>query len=80
MVSSAPINANSLSSFYSLQNDKTLDWSKLKAFADNKIKVLKIIIFVFDYWVENTLGKGENVFSKGFLNWVIKSRDRVVKS
>ena len=36
-----------------------LDWSKLKAFTDDKIKVLKMIIFVFDK-VENIVGKGEN--------------------
>ena len=40
----------------SLPNDKILDWSKLKVFADNKIKVLKMMIFVFDR-VENTVGK-----------------------
>ena len=28
-----------------LPNDKSLDWSKFKAFADDTIKVLKIIIF-----------------------------------
>ena len=43
----------------SLPNDKILDWSKLKAFADDKIKVLKMMVFVFDR-VENIVGKGEN--------------------
>ena len=43
----------------SLPNNKILDWSKLKAFADNKIKILKIMIIVFDR-VENIVGKGEN--------------------
>ena len=50
----------------SLPNDKILDWSKLKVFADNKIKVLKMMIFVFDR-VENTVGKGENVGYQHFL-------------
>ena len=31
----------------SLPNDKILEWSKLKAFADNKIKVLKMMIFLY---------------------------------
>ena len=39
-----------------------LDWSKLKAFADDKIKLTKMMIFVIDL-VENTVGKGENAFS-----------------
>ena len=44
----------------SLPNDKILDWSKFKAFADDKIqKVLNKVIFVFDR-VENIVGKGEN--------------------
>ena len=68
----------------SLPNDRILDWSKLKAFTDNKIKVLKMMIFVFDK-VENIVGKGENagyqrafyprllytMFSEGFLPRVI---------
>ena len=73
----------------SLPNDKVLDWSKLKAFADDKIKVLKIIILHFDR-VEKTEGKGENAGyqhfllfpqcfnSKDFLFRVVKSRDFVV--
>ena len=43
----------------SVPNYTILDWSKLKAFADNKIKVLKMIILVFDR-VKNTVGRGEN--------------------
>ena len=43
----------------SLPNGKILDWSKFKAFADDKIEVMKIIIFVFDR-IENIMGKGEN--------------------
>ena len=57
---------NYLSSINSLPNDKISDWSKLKAFADNKIKILKMIIFVFDR-VENIVGKGENAGCQHFL-------------
>ena len=42
-----------------LPNNKTLDWSKLKAFADEKLKVAEIMTFVF-YSIENIVGKGEN--------------------
>ena len=35
---------------------KILDWTKLKAFADDKIKVFKMMIFVFDK-VENNAEK-----------------------
>ena len=50
----------------SLPNDKILDWSKLKAFTYDKIKVLRIIIFILDR-VENTVGKGENAGYQYFL-------------
>ena len=43
----------------SLPNNKVLDWSKWKAMADDKIKVLKMMIFVFDR-VVNIVGNGEN--------------------
>ena len=43
----------------SLPNDKILNWSKMKAFAEDKIKVLEIMISVFDY-VETIVGIGEN--------------------
>ena len=39
-----------------LPNDKFLAWSKLKAFADDKFLVAKMIISVFDR-VENIVGK-----------------------
>ena len=62
--------------FNPLPNDKSLDQTKLKAFADDKLNVTKIIISVFDR-VENIVGKGEiactsyfsffpQCFSKGF--------------
>ena len=66
----------------SLPNDKILDGSKLKAFADGKIKILKRVIFVIDR-VENIVGKGENAgyqhfllfpqcFQRVFYPWVLK--------
>ena len=74
----------------SLPNDEILDWSKLKPFADDKIKILKMMIFVFDR-VENIVGKRRkywlpafsplpSMFPKGFLLRHVKSRDCVVKS
>ena len=41
-------------------------WTKLKAFADNKIKVAKMMIFVF-HKVQKVLGKGENAGIQHFL-------------
>ena len=68
-------------SLNSLRNDKTSDWFKLNAPADDKIIVLKMMIPDFDR-VENIVGKGENaiyqhVLSKGPLPRVIKSLDCV---
>ena len=40
------------------QHNKILDQTKLKAFADDKLNVTKMIIPVFDR-VENIVGKGE---------------------
>ena len=53
-------------SFSSLTNDKILDWSKSEALADDKIKVAKLMIFVFDR-IENIVGKGENAGYQHFL-------------
>ena len=52
--------------FNSVPNDKILDWSKLKAFADNKINVTEKLKFVLGR-VENIVGKGENVVYKHVL-------------
>ena len=49
----------------SLPDNKILDWSQLKAFADGKLKELNIMIFVFDR-VENIVGKGENAGNQHF--------------
>ena len=70
-----------------LLNDKFLDVTKLKASADDKLKVAKITIFLFDR-AENTVGKGENagyqyfllfpVFFKAFFFRVLRSQNCVV--
>ena len=54
-----------------------LDLTKLKAFADNKLGVDKIMIFLH-VREENIVGKG--MFSKGFPQEVNESRDCVEKS
>ena len=46
-------------------HDKILDQTKLKAFADDKLNVPKMIISVFDR-VENIVGKGEIACSSNF--------------
>ena len=50
----------------SLQNNKILNWSKLKTFADNKIKVAEKLNSVLGR-VENIVGKGENASFQHFL-------------
>ena len=51
--------------FNSLPNDKILEVTKLKAFADDKLNVAKMTISLFDR-VENTVGKGENACYQHF--------------
>ena len=48
--------------FNSSPNNNFLDWTKLKAFADEILNVDKSVISVFD-GVENIMGKGENITS-----------------
>ena len=45
--------------FNPLPNDKILDWSILKAFADNNITVTQNFRFALEK-LENFVGKGEN--------------------
>ena len=45
--------------FNSLPSDKILDWSKLKAFADDKLNAIEKLKYVLG-WVENMVEKGEN--------------------
>ena len=52
--------------FNSLPNDKMLDLSKLKVFADDMIRIIKMTISLFGR-VENTVGKGENAGYQHFL-------------
>ena len=52
--------------FNSLPNNQFLEWSKLKAFADNKINVTGKLKFVLGL-VENIVGKGENAGYQHFL-------------
>ena len=52
--------------FNPLLNNKSLNATKLKAFADDKITVAKMRISLF-HRVENTVGKGENAGYKHFL-------------
>ena len=55
-----------MKSIISLPNNKTLDWSKLKAFADDKI--YEIMKWKFDMErVKNIVGKEENVGYQHFL-------------
>ena len=50
----------------SLPNDKFLDWSIGKAFADNKLNVAEKLEFILGR-VENIVGKGENAGYQHFL-------------
>ena len=57
-------------SLYALQKDNFLDWTKFKAFADDKFNASKIKISVFER-VENIVGKGENA---GYQNFFLFSQ------
>ena len=50
----------------SLPNDKILDQSNLKVFADDILNVVQMMICVTD-WVKNIVGQGENAGYKHFL-------------
>ena len=73
----------------SSQNDKIMDWSKLEAFADDKLNVNEKLKFVLGR-VENcqkrrkcwfsTFSPFQTMFSKGFFFKVVKSWDCMVKS
>ena len=52
--------------FIPLPNDKILDVTKLKAFADNQLNIVKMTISRYDR-VENIVGKGENAGYQHFL-------------
>ena len=76
--------------FKSFPNNKILAWSKLKAFADDKMNAIHKQILVFG-WEENIYGKRKKcclpafspfptIFSKGFFFRAVNSRGCVVKS
>ena len=46
--------------FISFPNEKNLDWSKLKAFADDKINLTRKLKFDLE-WVENIVEKNEKM-------------------
>ena len=52
--------------FNSSPNDKLVHWSKLKAFADDKINVPEKLKFLLER-IENIVGKGENAGDQHFL-------------
>ena len=52
--------------FNSLKKKKKIDWSKIKAFADDKINVTSEQKFFLE-WVENIAGKRENAGYQHFL-------------
>ena len=56
--------------------NKILDQTKLKAFADDKLNVTKMIISVFDRVVQ-TISHFPTMFSKGFLPRCVKRCHRV---
>ena len=49
-----------------LPNNKILEVTKLKAFADEKLNFAKMMIALFDK-IENTMRKGENAGDQHFL-------------
>ena len=54
------------SPFNPLPNDKLLDVTIVKAFADDKLNIVKMMILLCSR-VENTVGKGENAGFQRFL-------------
>ena len=51
--------------FHPFPRDKILEQTKLKAFADDKLNVTKMIVSAFDR-VENIVGKGEIACTSNF--------------
>ena len=62
----------------SLANNRILDWSKLKAFADDKINVNENLKVGLER-VENIEGKGENAGNQQFLTSIFSSSHNVFK-
>ena len=55
-----------MTGFNSLPNNKFLDWSKLKAFVDDKLNLAEKLKFDLGQ-VENIVGRGENAGYQHFL-------------
>ena len=56
-----------------LPNDKMLNWSEFKAFANDNLdsaQMMKLIL----YEVENMMGKGENAGQPALFVWVINTQ------
>ena len=51
---------------YGLPKDKIVDWSKLKAFEDDKINVAEMMVSLSDR-IENIVGNRENAVYQHFL-------------
>ena len=51
-----------------LPDDKILEGTNLRAFAEDKLNVTKVMISLYDR-VENTVGKGENAGYQHFLHF-----------
>ena len=56
---------------YIIAHNKSLDWNKFEAFADEKLQFAEMGISFFD-GVENIVGSGENADFKHFSHTVFK--------
>ena len=54
------------SSFNRLPNKKIMNMTKFKAFAEDKLNVAEMIVYIYDR-IENIVGKGENAGHQHFL-------------
>ena len=60
---------NSDSQVSQFSDDKILDWSQLKAFADDKKNATEMLIFFFLFRGENIVGNGENAGYQHFFSF-----------
>ena len=70
-------NCQELHDFNPLPSSKILDWSELKAFADNKINAIEKLKFALG-WVENIVGKGKKMLVSSIFSFsqnVFKRQD-----
>ena len=66
MLDSSKLKESADDNFNSLPNDKILDQSKFKAFADKKLITTQKLKFVYER-LESIVGKGENAGYQHFL-------------